>query len=323
MFDQKIDPQAVLAKMQGHRERQRRSRSQLLDDAEIAKDKTLAALVDGANEGRAGRPLARVPRDAAVPDGRGDRGRRSPRARRRRRARTRRRRRRRSRSARTRRCAIERGGVRLGRRVPAGHAVLDSCSTTRSTTTSSTSAARGHARRSRTCKIIAERQRASRCTGMTKRAHDVQGRRRGRRSPTSSARRSARTTTLTFTVGDADADVLRPEGMVVLDPAAKKPTLDFFTTNYDAAEGQALPGRRPATTTRSARYMRNQWNHDHPPTMPGKKVFDALVKTTTRHERARRDARRSGAGAERDGPRPRDRDRRAVSVEGDATSRRG
>jgi hypothetical protein len=40
-------------------------------------------------------------------------------------------------------------------------------------------------------------------------------------------------TTLTFTVGDPMPTFYGPQGMVVVDPAAKKPTLDFFTINYE------------------------------------------------------------------------------------------
>src|SRR5262249_12660148 len=39
--------------------------------------------------------------------------------------------------------------------------------------------------------------------------------------------------TLTFHVGDAVPTFWGAEGLVVLDPAASKPTLDYFTTNYE------------------------------------------------------------------------------------------
>ena len=85
-------------------------------------------------------------------------------------------------------------------------------------------------------------------------------------------------TTLTFTVGDAQPMFFGPNGMVVLDPAAKHPTLDFFTTNYDRLKVR-LYQVTPADYDAYGNYMRNQWNHDHPPLMPGKKVFDGMVKT--------------------------------------------
>ena len=85
-------------------------------------------------------------------------------------------------------------------------------------------------------------------------------------------------TTLTFSVGDPTPTFFGPSGMVVLDPGAKKPTLDFFTINYEQLKVrlyQVVPGDYDAF----GRYMRDRWNHDHPPAMPGKKVFDALVAT--------------------------------------------
>ena len=38
---------------------------------------------------------------------------------------------------------------------------------------------------------------------------------------------------LTFKVGNAQPNFFGPSGMVVVDPSAKTPTLDFFTTNYE------------------------------------------------------------------------------------------
>ncbi|HEU4614578.1 MAG TPA: Ig-like domain-containing protein, partial [Kofleriaceae bacterium] len=87
-------------------------------------------------------------------------------------------------------------------------------------------------------------------------------------------------TTLTFTVGDPMPTFFGPQGMVVLDPAAKKPTLDFFTINYEQLNVQ-LYQVQPGDYDAFGLYMRNRWNHDHPPKVPGKKVFDQLVKTTS------------------------------------------
>ena len=86
-------------------------------------------------------------------------------------------------------------------------------------------------------------------------------------------------TTLDFTVGDAVPTFFGPQGMVVLDPAAKKPTLDFFTTNYDNLKVQ-LYTVTPSDLDGYAHYLRNQWNEDKPPRAPGKKVFEQLVKTS-------------------------------------------
>ena len=85
--------------------------------------------------------------------------------------------------------------------------------------------------------------------------------------------------TRTFSVGDANPTFFGPNGMVVLDPGANKPTLDFFSTNYEQLKVK-LYQVTPADYDAYGNYMRNQWNKDKPPRMPGKKVFDALVKTT-------------------------------------------
>jgi len=86
-------------------------------------------------------------------------------------------------------------------------------------------------------------------------------------------------TKLTFEVGDAVPSFFGPSGMVVLDPAAKQPTLDFFTTNYEQLRVK-LYRVTPGDYDGFGNFVRNQWNHDHAPIMPGKKVFDALVKTS-------------------------------------------
>ena len=85
--------------------------------------------------------------------------------------------------------------------------------------------------------------------------------------------------TLTFTVGDAYPTFFGPQGMVVVDPAAKRPTLDFFSTNYEHLKVR-LYQVTPADYDAFGVYMRNQWNRDKPPRVPGKKVFDQLVAAT-------------------------------------------
>ena len=87
-------------------------------------------------------------------------------------------------------------------------------------------------------------------------------------------------TALTFPVGDPVPTFYGPQGMVVVDPGAKKPTLDFFTTNYEQLKVR-LYRVTPADYDAFGHYMRNRWHHDNPPKVPGKKVFDQLVKTTT------------------------------------------
>ncbi|MDB4954247.1 MAG: hypothetical protein JWO36_1816 [Myxococcales bacterium] len=85
-----------------------------------------------------------------------------------------------------------------------------------------------------------------------------------------------------FSVGDAYPTFYGPEGMVVLDPAAPKPTLDFFSTNYDQLKVKLY---QVGTSDYDAyiKYMSEQWNHDHPPRMPGTKKLDTLVMTTKGH----------------------------------------
>ena len=86
--------------------------------------------------------------------------------------------------------------------------------------------------------------------------------------------------TRTFRVGDAQPTFFGPEGLVVLDPSAKQPTLDFFSINYPQLKVR-LYQVTPADYDAYGLYMRNRWNHDKPPRVPGKLVFDQLVKTTT------------------------------------------
>jgi hypothetical protein len=86
-------------------------------------------------------------------------------------------------------------------------------------------------------------------------------------------------TTLTFSVGDPVPTFYGPQGMVVVDPGAKKPTLDFFTANYEQLKVR-LYQVQPSDYDAFGLYMRNRWNHDNPPRVPGKKVFDRLIETT-------------------------------------------
>ncbi len=86
--------------------------------------------------------------------------------------------------------------------------------------------------------------------------------------------------TRAWTVGDARPTFFGPQGMIVLDPAAAKPTLDFFSTNYEQLK-VTLWKVDPATDLDAYyNYLRNRWNKDNPPRMPGTKAFDQLVKTT-------------------------------------------
>ncbi len=85
--------------------------------------------------------------------------------------------------------------------------------------------------------------------------------------------------TRTFSVGDAQPTFFGPNGLVVLDPIATKPTLDFFSTNYDQLKVR-LYKVTPADFDAYGFYMRNQWNKDKPPPIPGTKALEKMVKTT-------------------------------------------
>jgi uncharacterized protein YfaS (alpha-2-macroglobulin family) len=88
-----------------------------------------------------------------------------------------------------------------------------------------------------------------------------------------------KTETRSFNVGDAQPTFFGPNGLVVLDPIATKPTLDFFSTNYDQLKVR-LYKVTPADYDAYGFYMRNQWNKDKPPPIPGTKVSEKMVKTT-------------------------------------------
>jgi uncharacterized protein YfaS (alpha-2-macroglobulin family) len=88
----------------------------------------------------------------------------------------------------------------------------------------------------------------------------------------------AKDATQTFNYGDASPTFFGPSGMVVLDPAGAKPTLDFFSTNYDSLKVRIYKVG-PGDLKAFYRYQSEQWNKDHPPPIPGTKVFDGLVKT--------------------------------------------
>jgi alpha-2-macroglobulin len=84
--------------------------------------------------------------------------------------------------------------------------------------------------------------------------------------------------TRTFSVGNAHPTFYGPSGLVVLDPAAQKPTLDFFSTNYDSLKVK-LYKVQPGDVAAFGRYMREQWRRDNRPTPPGTLAFDQMIKT--------------------------------------------
>ncbi|MEO7730917.1 MAG: alpha-2-macroglobulin family protein, partial [Kofleriaceae bacterium] len=84
--------------------------------------------------------------------------------------------------------------------------------------------------------------------------------------------------TLSWSVTDAMPTFFGPSGLVVADPSAKRPTLDFFSTNYDQLKVQ-LYAVTPADYEAYRVAVREQWNHDKPARMPGRRVFDQRVAT--------------------------------------------
>ncbi|HEY0255269.1 MAG TPA: Ig-like domain-containing protein, partial [Kofleriaceae bacterium] len=84
-----------------------------------------------------------------------------------------------------------------------------------------------------------------------------------------------------FDVGDAQPTFYGPSGMVVLDPAGTKPTLDFFTTNYDQLKVR-LYAVTPDDLRAYSVYVDNIWDHDHPHPIPGRQIFDKTIKTTSK-----------------------------------------
>jgi len=82
---------------------------------------------------------------------------------------------------------------------------------------------------------------------------------------------------LHFSVGTPDPNFFGPSGMVVLDPVAKQPTLDVFSVSYTRLKVR-LYRVTPADYGAWQHYLQNRWNKKHPPSIPGRKVFDQLVK---------------------------------------------
>jgi uncharacterized protein YfaS (alpha-2-macroglobulin family) len=83
-------------------------------------------------------------------------------------------------------------------------------------------------------------------------------------------------TKLTFAVGDAEPMFFGPQGLVVLDPQAARPTFDMFTTNY-AKLVVKVYRVDPSMIDAFGFYLENRWNHDHAPKLPGTKVVDTTL----------------------------------------------
>ena len=84
---------------------------------------------------------------------------------------------------------------------------------------------------------------------------------------------------LAWQVGDAVPTLFGPEGLVVLDPGAARPTLDVFSAGYDRLAVQ-LYAVTPADFDAYRAAMRSQWNRDRAAALPGRKRFDQPVATS-------------------------------------------
>ncbi|HEY4238719.1 MAG TPA: DUF6049 family protein [Kofleriaceae bacterium] len=84
--------------------------------------------------------------------------------------------------------------------------------------------------------------------------------------------------TFTFDVKNAQPTFYGPEGVVVLDPAVKKPSFDLFSTNYAKLKVK-LYAVQPSDFAAWNHAIENGWNHDHPPVLPGKLVETSTVAT--------------------------------------------
>ena len=83
----------------------------------------------------------------------------------------------------------------------------------------------------------------------------------------------------TFLVGDPEPAFYGPSDVVVLDPAATARTLDFFSTSYKALKVR-LYKVTPADYDKYRDYLQNRWRTDKAPVPPGVKVFDDKVAVT-------------------------------------------
>jgi hypothetical protein len=81
--------------------------------------------------------------------------------------------------------------------------------------------------------------------------------------------------TFTFKVGPSYPNFSGPSGLVALDPAGKSPTLDVFSSNYDGIK-VALYKVSPADWQAFTHYLQHQWERVKP-RVPGTKVLDTVV----------------------------------------------
>jgi uncharacterized protein YfaS (alpha-2-macroglobulin family) len=81
----------------------------------------------------------------------------------------------------------------------------------------------------------------------------------------------------TWPIGAAMPTFYGPDGVVVLDPSAKQPTLDFYSASYAQLKVQ-LYAVTPADFNAFENLLAHRWDHDHPAPVPGRKVTDRMVK---------------------------------------------
>lgn len=79
-------------------------------------------------------------------------------------------------------------------------------------------------------------------------------------------------------VGPATEMFHGPSGMIMLDPLKQKPTLDYFTVNYDALD-VTLYSVTPRDYGAYLEASQRQWDRQ-PPALPGKRMWQGKVPTT-------------------------------------------
>ncbi|MDX2086759.1 MAG: Ig-like domain-containing protein [Kofleriaceae bacterium] len=84
--------------------------------------------------------------------------------------------------------------------------------------------------------------------------------------------------TETFDVGDHEPMFFASTGLVVADPATATPSYDVFTTSYPELAVK-LYKVTPNDYPKYVDYLQNQWNKTNPPTLPGTLAFDKTIKT--------------------------------------------
>ena len=122
-------------------------------------------------------------------------------------------------------------------------------------------------------------------------AHDVQGRRSRAALLDEFGQTLGKDATLTFTVGDAHPTFFGPSGMVVARSGGEEADARLLHDELRAAQGPALPGRRRATTTRSASTCATSGTRTSRRRCRARRSSISSSKTTGGAERARRDRR--------------------------------